>query len=295
MPAEPAETAAAPGPPAAVDPLLAPGQPTPPAPLDEAVALALVRHGELDLEGRLVEASNTTLRAVVTLDGVAARCVYKPVRGERPLWDFPDGTLAGRELAAYLVSVATGWGIVPPTVLRDGPLGFGACQLWVDEPAEAEPVLGFVPSRRMPAGWRRVVAARDERGRAYTLAHADDERLVRIAVFDAVVNNANRKGGHLITDGYGRLYGVDHGVCFHVQDKLRTVLWGWAGEALPEFATEILDRLRADLAGPLGASLAEHLTGAEVAAAAVRVDRLLAAARFPEPDHDWPPLPWPPI
>src|SRR6185436_20328228 len=109
-------------------------------------------------------ASNTTLRAELTLDGVEARCVYKPVRGERPLWDFPDGTLAGRERAAYLVSEATGWGIVPPTVLRDGPLGPGMCQLWIDEERLADDeLLGFVPARRMPEGWCRVVSARDER------------------------------------------------------------------------------------------------------------------------------------
>lgn len=276
-------------------PLDEPAGETVPAPLDEAVALALVRHGELELEGRLVEASNTTLRAVVALDGVVGRCVYKPVRGERPLWDFPDGTLAGREVAAYLVSVATGWGIVPPTVLRDGPLGVGACQLWIDEPPDAAPVLGFIPVRRVPDGWHRIAAARDERGRPYALAHADDERLARVAVFDAVVNNADRKGGHLISDAHNRLYGVDHGVCFHVRDKLRTVLWGWADQALPEDVTAVLGRLRAELAGPLGASLGEHLTGAEVAAVQARVDRLLAATCFPKPEHDWPPLPWPPI
>jgi len=114
--------------------------------LSDTEALDLLRHGTIELEGRLVEASNTTLRAHISLDGVAARCVYKPVRGERPLWDFPDGTLAGREVSAYLLAAATGWACVPPTVLRDGPLGSGACQLWIDEPDDGQPLLGFVPT-----------------------------------------------------------------------------------------------------------------------------------------------------
>jgi uncharacterized repeat protein (TIGR03843 family) len=263
--------------------------------LADEVALALVRDGALELEGRLVDASNTTLRAFVTLDEVTARCVYKPVRGERPLWDFPEGTLAGREVAAFLVSGATGWGLVPPTVLRDGPLGPGACQLWIEEPATAESLLGFVPDTDIPIGWHRIAAARDSDGTPYALVHADDPRLARMAVFDAVVNNADRKGGHILSDVDGRVYGVDHGVCFHTEDKLRTVLWGWAGSGLPADAAEVLDALRAGLAAGLGETLAAHLTGAEIAAAVVRVDRLLAAGRYPRPHRDWPPLPWPPI
>jgi uncharacterized repeat protein (TIGR03843 family) len=263
--------------------------------LPDDAALALIRQGSLEFEGRLVDASNTTLRAIVTLDGVEARCVYKPVRGERPLWDFPDGTLAGREVAAYLVSVATGWRVVPPTVLRDGPLGPGMCQLWIDEPSDVEPLLGFVPAREVPEGWHRVASARDETGRPYALVHADDERLARMAVFDAVVNNADRKGGHVLSDVDGQVYGVDHGVCFHTDDKLRTVLWGWAGAELPVEAGPVLKALGTALAGTLGAELARHLTPAEVAGVRARIERLLAGGRFPEPDHDWPALPWPPI
>ncbi|WP_245736662.1 SCO1664 family protein [Micromonospora pattaloongensis] len=263
--------------------------------LDESDALRLLRSGEVELEGRLVDASNTTLRAFLTLDGVTARCVYKPVRGERPLWDFPDGTLAGREVAAYLVSRATGWGLVPPTVLRDGPLGPGACQLWIDEPAEAEPLVGFVPARELPAGWFRIAAARGDDGRAYALAHADDPRLARMAVFDAVINNADRKGGHLLMGPQDRVYGVDHGVSFHVEDKLRTVLWGWSERRLPEEAVEVLRRLAAALDGPLAAELAEHLTVAEVHQVGSRVRRLLSTNQFPLPPEDWPAMPWPPI
>jgi uncharacterized repeat protein (TIGR03843 family) len=258
-------------------------------------ALALVRNGALELEGRLVEASNISLRAVVSLDGVEARCVYKPVRGERPLWDFPDGTLAGREVSAYLVSAASGWDLVPPTVLRDGPLGIGACQLWIDSAADREELIDFVPARRVPVGWHTVASARDDEGRRYALAHADDPRLARLAVLDAVINNADRKGAHVLSDVDGRLYGVDHGVCFHVDDKLRTVLWGWAGTPLPDEAVEMLSALRAALRGSLAAALATHLTAAELRELRTRVNRLLATRSFPEPDHDWPPLPWPAI
>jgi uncharacterized repeat protein (TIGR03843 family) len=258
-------------------------------------ALRLLGHGSLEVEGRLVDASNVTLRAVLTLDGSTARCVYKPVRGERPLWDFPDGTLAGREVAAYLVSEATGWGVVPPTVLRDGPLGTGACQIWIDEPDEADSVVGFVPADDMPEGWLAVASARDGSGRPYLLAHADDPALARFALFDAVVNNADRKGGHVLRTPDGQLRGVDHGVCFHIEDKLRTVLWGWVGRPLPAADREVLTGLRRDLAGDLGVRLGEHISPHEVAATVARVDRLLSSGVFPDPVPDWPAVPWPPI
>jgi uncharacterized repeat protein (TIGR03843 family) len=263
--------------------------------LDEEQARAVLTRGSMELEGRLVDASNTTLRAVITLDGVTARCVYKPVRGERPLWDFPDGTLAGREVSAYLVSQATGWGLVPPTVLRDGPLGAGACQLWIDEPDDAEPLVAFVPAYDLPAGWFAVAGARDSDGDAYALAHADDTRLARLAVLDAVLNNADRKGGHVLTGYADRVYGVDHGVCFHTQDKLRTVLWGWTGRRLPDESAEVLRSLAGALDAELGEALAEHLTTAEVRRVGIRVRRLLRSGRYPSPPDDWPAMPWPPI
>lgn len=263
--------------------------------LQEEQALDLLTRGELKLEGRLVDASNTTLRAFATLDGVTARCVYKPVRGERPLWDFPDGTLAGREVSAFLVSQATGWGLVPPTVLReDGPLGPGACQLWIDE-VDVEPLVGFVPASDVPASWLPVAAARDDDGDAYALVHADDPRLARLAVLDAVLNNADRKGAHVLMGAGGRLYGVDHGICFHVEDKLRTILWGWTGEPLPEEVGPVLDGLVAAFKGPLGEALTDHLTRSEVRQAAARVQRLRRARRFPEPPIGRPAIPWPPI
>jgi uncharacterized repeat protein (TIGR03843 family) len=263
--------------------------------LAEADALELLTHGRMELEGRLVDASNTTLRAEITLDGLTRRCVYKPVQGERPLWDFPDGTLAGREVSAFLVSQATGWGLVPPTILRDGPLGVGACQLWIDEPDEAESLIGFVPAYDVPPGWFPVASARDSDGDAYALAHADDPRLARLAVLDTVINNADRKGGHVLYAPEGRIYGVDHGVTFHVENKLRTVLWGWTGKPIPPESAETLTALGEQLDGPLGAALEEHLTISEVQHVRLRVRRLLRAGRFPKPPRDWPAVPWPPI
>jgi uncharacterized repeat protein (TIGR03843 family) len=263
--------------------------------LAESDALELLARGEMELEGRLVDASNTTLRAEITLDGLTRRCVYKPVRGERPLWDFPDGTLAGREVSAFLVSQATGWGLVPPTILRDGPLGPGACQLWIDEPQDAESLIGFVPAYDVPPGWFAVAAARDDDGDAYALAHADDPRLSRLAVLDAVINNADRKGGHVLYAPDGRIHGVDHGVCFHVENKLRTVLWGWTGQAIPAESVEVLTKLGEQLDGRLGEALEEHLTLTEVQHARLRLRRLLRACRFPKPPQDWPAVPWPPV
>lgn len=267
----------------------------PAAALAEADALDLLARGRLEIEGRLVDASNTTLRAEITLDGLTRRCVYKPVRGERPLWDFPDGTLAGREVSAYLVSRATGWDLVPPTILREGPLGVGALQLWIDEPDTAQSLIGFVPAWDVPEGWLAVANARDEDGDAYALAHADDVRLARLAVFDAVINNADRKGGHVLYPATGSIHGVDHGVSFHVENKLRTVLWGWTGKPLIDDAQDVLTDLLAQLGSSLGSSLEEHLTLGEVQRVRLRAKRLLRAGRFPDPPQDWPAIPWPPV
>jgi uncharacterized repeat protein (TIGR03843 family) len=255
--------------------------------------LTVLTRGELEIEGRLVDASNTTVRCFASLDGVTVRCVYKPVAGERPLWDFPDGTLAGREVAAYLLSQAAGWDLVPPTVLRDGPFGPGACQLWIDEGKEA--LVDLVPEPELPPGWHPVLAAEDEAGTAYVLGHAEDPRLARLAVFDLVVNNADRKGGHVLVTPAGGVYGVDHGVCFHVEPKLRTVLWGWADQRLPAEAGPVLAELERALEGPLGQALAAHLSRLEVSAVGARVARLRAAGRFPTPAGLSRPIPWPPM
>jgi len=257
-------------------------------------ALQLLRHGEITVEGRLVDASNATLLCEIALDGAEQRCVYKPVAGERPLWDFPDGTLAGREVATYLVAEASGWSIVPPTVLRDGPFGPGMCQLWVDADPSVELIDVVAPSK-LPDGWLHVLDALGSAGQPVVLGHADDVRLRRMAVLDAVTNNADRKGGHVLPLDDGRVLGVDHGVSFHVETKLRTVLWGWAGDPLSGEETTVLTRLGEQLDGALGSRLATMLTRAEVRATRRRVDGLLAAGRFPLPSEGWPSIPWPPF
>ncbi|WP_132878235.1 SCO1664 family protein [Tamaricihabitans halophyticus] len=257
----------------------------------------LVTHGRIDVEGRLVDASNATLFGTITLDEVTAHCVYKPVRGERPLWDFPDGTLAGREVATYLLSSATGADLVPPTVLRSGPFGEGMVQLWIDAAPEGESVelVDIMRPDEVPDGWRVVLHAHDRHGEPAVLAHADHAGVRQLAVFDAVANNADRKGGHVLTDQSGHVYGVDHGICLHSEPKLRTVLWGWSGEPLPEDAVEMLRKLRSELDGQLSEQLAEHLTAAEVHAITERTDALLANQVFPSPGEQWRAIPWPPF
>lgn len=262
--------------------------------LDVATVLDLLRHGKITVEGRIVDASNATLFCEITADGTEARCVYKPVAGERPLWDFPDGTLAGREVAAYAVSQSVGWGVVPPTVLRDGPFGPGMCQLWVDTDESVQLVDVLAP-RAVPDGWRHVLDALGSGGEPVVLAHADDPRLRAMAVLDVVLNNADRKGGHVLPGPDGVVRGVDHGVSFHVEPKLRTVLWGWAGDDLTAEETTLLSELRADLDGPLGAELCGLLRPAEVTACRRRVDRLLREAHLPYPAEGWPAIPWPPF
>jgi hypothetical protein len=236
--------------------------------LDHGAAHQLLTDGALEVVGRLVEASNTTLYCRISTASAEATCVYKPEAGERPLWDFPDGTLARRELAAYLVSELTGWAIVPPTVYRDGPYGPGMVQLWIDI---------------------------DDQVDLIELLSSDDPRLRRMAVFDAVINNADRKGGHLLPTPDGHLYGVDHGVCFAADDKLRTLLWRWAGQPLPLEAVAVLVRLRSQLSQELGAELAALLMADEITALDQRIARLLGSGRYPMPNPDWPAIPWPPV
>ena len=261
--------------------------------MTEDDTLQLLRDGDLQLDGRLVLASNATFVGTVTLDGVAAACVYKPVRGERPLWDFPNGTLAAREVAAYELSVATGWQVVPPTVLRDGPFGTGMCQQWIDTDPDRE-LIDLVLADDVPSGWLRVLEAEDGDGRSVALVHADDPALARMALFDAVVNNADRKGGHVLATPAGSVLGVDHGVTFHTDDKLRTVLWGWAGTELPADLAADLRRLATVVAaGSLGDRLAALISPRERRALAARIATLLTARSLPLPSAQWPSIPWP--
>jgi uncharacterized repeat protein (TIGR03843 family) len=267
----------------------------------EQATLDLLASGKLEIEGRLVDASNATLYCTIRTNGRSAKapgglgpaaaggqasrvvppevgrapggqigCVYKPVAGERPLWDFPMGTLAGREVAAYVVSRAAGWDVVPPTVMRDGPFGPGMCQLWIDHDTEVDLI---ALSRR-----------------------TDHAGLRDMAVFDAVVNNADRKIGHLLPVTDGHLYGCDHGVCFAEDYKLRTVLWQWRGKTLPRRSLEALRRLHAQLNdGALEAELSSLLAASEIAATKIRVETLLEHRVHPYPPADWPAVPWPPV
>lgn len=244
---------------------------TPPVAMPAADALALLERGEITIEGRITTASNATLYCAIELDGVAAACVYKPVSGERPLWDFPDGTLAEREVATYLVAAATGWDPVPPTVLREGPLGTGMVQLWIAHD-EYFDIIAAINSGELPA-------------------------LQRMALLDAVVNNSDRKVSHLlpVVSGTGvHVYGVDHGVSFATENKLRTVLWQWAGDPIPDEGVDVLHRLAAQLQAELGEQLSQLLTTSEVRAARRRVQRLLSRCTFPMPPTDWPAVPYPP-
>ncbi|WP_443070342.1 SCO1664 family protein [Streptomyces sp. QHH-9511] len=256
----------------------------------------LLAKGELTVRGQVREASNAVLHCSVAHEGEEAFCVYKPVAGERPLWDFPDGTLAQREVAAYVLSEETGWGLVPPTVLREGPFGEGMVQLWI-EADQGVNLLALTEDEEAGEGWKAVGPAQVGEDRTALLVHADSPDLRRLAVLDAVINNGDRKGGHLLPAPDGRLYAIDHGVTFNVDDKLRTLLWGWAGEELTAEATEVLDRLDASLAPgtPLTARLAELLTAAEVDALRGRVTRLRTTGRHPEPSGQWPAIPWPPV
>ncbi|GAB3084492.1 SCO1664 family protein [Nocardioides zeae] len=246
--------------------------------------------GELTLRGRVMPASNATF--VGDVDGLEV--VYKPIRGERPLWDFPDESLAGREVAAYELSAATGWDVVPPTILREGPHGPGMVQLWQHTDPEQSAV-DIVPAGEVPSGWCHVFDGLDAQDQPVALVHEDSTALRRMAVFDVVANNADRKGGHVLEMASGHRYGVDHGLTFHTEPKLRTVLWGWAGRPLLADEVAVLERLVGELTGALGDRLAELVTDEEVAATAARCRALLSAGGLPSPSGEWPAIPWPPF
>jgi uncharacterized repeat protein (TIGR03843 family) len=244
--------------------------------LDRGVTLEVLRDGEIAILGRILESSNNALLVTVTLPcpdpGEPPRvihAIHKPRIGERPLDDFPDGTLGYREVAAYLASEATGWAIVPPTILRDGPFGEGMLQAFID-PDPTVDVIDWI--------------------------NDDDTRLRRMAAFDAAVNNTDRKGGHILpVDGGRHVYGVDHGVCFSVTPKLRTVLWAWRGERLLPDELAGLRRMREGMEGDLGEALRPLLSRIEMRATVRRLDALLETERFPLPSPAWPAIPWPPF
>jgi uncharacterized repeat protein (TIGR03843 family) len=253
--------------------------------------------GELNLLGRVMPASNHTFLARLDLPSAGSgeegpQVIYKPVAGERPLWDFADGSLADREYAARLVSESLGWDVVPPTVLRDGPHGRGMVQLWCEPDQDQDPV-DVVPAGAVPPGMLHVLDAVGAADEPVSLVHEDSPALRRMAVFDAIVNNTDRKGGHVLPMHDGHRFGVDHGVCFHTDDKLRTVLWGWSGEPLSDEELAGVARVADDR--DLAAALAEHLTVREIDAVHRRCARLLRTRAFPVAGGGWPSIPWPPF
>lgn len=227
--------------------------------------LELLNTGAITVTGRLVDASNATLFASIESDKAQGQCIYKPIAGERPLWDFPDGQLAHREYAAFLISEFLSLHIVPPTVLRDGPFGLGMVQLWIDIDEEIDLAQYF---------------------------SQDDPQLRTMALFDAIINNTDRKIGHLLPDKSGRLFGCDHGVTFHSEYKLRTVLWQWAGEPLLDSEIEILQKAIYEFA-QIEDALNDYLTKDELVALEIRIRELLESSIFPLPNPDWPSIPWP--
>ena len=224
----------------------------------------LRRQGDLVVTGRLVDASNATLFATVTYNGHSMDCIYKPIAGERPLWDFADGALAHREYAAYLISDHLGFDLVPLTLLRPGPFGEGMVQEWIDIDESIDLAEFFA---------------------------TNNPELRSMALFDAIINNTDRKIGHLLPTSDGRLFGCDHGVTFHSQDKLRTVLWQWAGVPLSGAEIELLDRAEVAVAKEI--DLRPFLTGEEISALLIRIQKLLAQKIMPVPSPDWPAVPWP--
>ena len=259
---------------------------------------ALAR-AELTVVGRLAEASNRAL--LVRLGDRRDEellAIYKPVSGERPLWDFPEGTLAAREVSAFIISAAGGWDIVPETVLRDGPQGPGSLQRWVGDPEiEPEYVVDVVAPGSVPKGWVPVLRGEGADGRPVLVVHEDSALTRSVAAFDAVINNSDRKGSHLVREGE-RLRGFDHGVSLHEDDKLRTVFWGFAGQPLPEGEVARIGALHeqvTDGTSSLRAQLDALLSPAEVAALEARCRRLLDHAAYPEPSGQWPAIPWPPL
>lgn len=237
--------------------------------------------GALEVLGRLTEASNATF---LTRDEAEKLWVYKPVAGEAPLWDFPHGTLSRREVAAHDLSETLGFGVVPLTLWHDGPAGEGSVQAWVD--GEVTDTVDLVRPEQLDETWLPVVTGVDQRDRPIVLAHRNDPRLRAMCLFDLVINNSDRKAGHIIGDG-DRLFGVDHGVSMHVEDKFRTVLWGFAGEVFSADEESLLQGV-GGLPGP-----AEGLSQDEWEAMAARAEVLLAAGVFPGPSRQWPAIPWP--
>ena len=228
----------------------------------------LIRTGLMKITGRLAVASNATMLAKIDDGADGIEVIYKPVAGERPLWDFPHGSLANREFATYLLSSTSGFDVVPYTTLRDGPFGPGAVQQWIEVNDEIDPIEFF---------------------------QSDHLDLRKMALFDAIINNTDRKIGHILPSKDGLVLGCDHGVTFHEEDKLRTVLWQWAGEAFTASELALLQKVEHLLGSTFREDLELLLTQEEISALEMRVKRLSDLGVFPHPSQDWPAVPWPPF
>lgn len=229
-----------------------------------SVSMQTLLSQSMRVVSRLIDASNATLLAEIESDNQTQKVIYKPVAGERPLWDFQDGNLAHREYCAFLLSNRAGFDLVPNTVLRDGPFGFGMVQEWIDTDEEID-IVNF--------------------------GQSDDSQLKRMAIFDAIINNTDRKYGHLLYKE-GKLLGCDHGVTFHSEDKLRTVIWQFSGEKIDKQEMLLIESASALDYPNLFES---YLTQDEITAIYERIDRLLKSGKFPSPSENWPAIPWPPV
>lgn len=229
-----------------------------------SVSMQTLLSQSMRVVGRLIDASNATLLAEIESDNQTQKVIYKPVAGEKPLWDFQDGNLAHREYCAFLLSNRAGFDLVPNTVLRDGPFGFGMVQEWIDTDEEID-IINF--------------------------GQSDDSQLKRMAIFDAIINNTDRKYGHLLYKDR-KLLGCDHGVTFHSEDKLRTVIWQFSGEKIDKQEMLLIESASALDYPNLFES---YLTQDEIAAIYERINRLLKSGRFPSPSENWPAIPWPPV
>jgi uncharacterized repeat protein (TIGR03843 family) len=241
------------------------------AQVDKAIVLEALHKGTLDLQGQFLSGSNYTFLGELTYSDLNFQVVYKPVRGEQPLWDFPHGSLARREVAAYLISEALGWNFVPPTVFRkDGPLGSGSLQQYIDH---------------------------DPNDHYFNFEDKDRQRLRTVVIFDLILNNADRKGGHILRDTQDTLWLIDHGLCFHAEDKLRTVVWDFSGEEIPKDILSCVGRLTDQLkeGEKLYVELLKFLRAGEVSALFARARRICETGRFPSPPASRRSYPWPPV
>jgi uncharacterized repeat protein (TIGR03843 family) len=241
------------------------------ASVDKPAILEALHKGTVDLQGQFLSGSNYTFLGELSYGNLSFQVVYKPVRGEQPLWDFQHGSLARREVAAFLVSEALGWNFVPPTIFRKNiSLGAGSLQQYIDH---------------------------DPNDHYFNFEDAGRQRLRPVVIFDLIINNADRKGGHILRDAHDQLWLIDHGLCFHAEDKLRTVVWDFSGEEIPREILAIVGQLAGQLmeGEKLYNKLLKYLKPAEITAMLARARRVCEMGLFPQPPSSRRSYPWPPV